>query len=75
MSKKQTKEKDTQKKDNDKSIKEEIFDVEKFLDEYSAPNMFKAGIQYYIKVNKFNIKNEKDIEKIIENYSKITMGD
>ena len=50
------------------------FDWKKALEELVEPNMFKAGLGYYIESNKLEPKSEKDFEKIVTNYGKIKMG-
>ena len=38
-------------------------------------SMLKAGVKYYIESYKLTPKSDKDLEKIIEDYKKIEMGD
>lgn len=38
-------------------------------------NMLKAGVTYYIESNEMTIKNEKDLEKAIKDYTNIKVGE
>ena len=44
-------------------------EFEKLKNEY--PNMFLAGLKYYIENNKIVIKSKKELDKIIEEFKKI----
>jgi len=61
-------------KKNDET-KTPAFEWEKALDELLISSMLKAGVKYYIEVNNLTPKSDKDLEKIINDYSKIKMGD
>lgn len=50
------------------------FDLEKELDELQYPDMFKAGLKYYIQTKKSTIKSKKEFEKIIKEYSELSVG-
>ena len=47
------------------------FDLEKELKNLEYPNMFLAGLKYYIEKNKLVIKSKKELEKIIEEFKQI----
>ena len=52
------------------------FDLDKALKEYPAPaDCWRAGLKYHIEANNFKPKNQKEFDKIAEDYGKITMGD
>lgn len=51
------------------------FDVDKELEKLECPNMFKAGLKYYIQSNKLQPKNKKELDKIVTDFSKVKMGD
>ena len=50
---------------------DETFDLKKAMDELECPNMFKAGLGYYIETNKLDIKSDAEFKKIVKQYSKI----
>lgn len=55
---------------------ENAFDLDKALDDYIAPaDCWKAGLKYHIEANSLKPKNQKEFEKIAEDYGKITMGE
>ena len=47
------------------------FNLEEELEKLEYPNMFLAGLKYYINKNKIVIKSKKELEKIIEDFKKI----
>lgn len=49
------------------------FDYVKALEDYKCPFTFKKGLEYYFKSNNLEPKSKKEFDKIIEDYSKITM--
>lgn len=51
------------------------FDIDKELEDLECPNMFKAGLKYYMGNLKNQPKNKKEFDKIVKDYSKIKMGD
>jgi len=51
------------------------FDYVKELEEYECPATFKAGLEYYFKVNNLKPKNKKEFDKIIKDYSNLKMGE
>ena len=59
MAKKKTEKEDT------------AFDLQKAMEELQCPNMFKAGLGYYIENNKLEPKNETEFKKIVKDYSKL----
>ena len=50
------------------------FDYLKEIDELQCPEMFKAGLKYYITANKIKINSKKDFDKEVEKYSKLNIG-
>ena len=58
-----------------KKEKEPTFNWRDSLHEMEIPQMLKAGIKYYIEINDLTPKNNKDLEKIIDDYSKIKLGE
>ena len=63
------------KKNNTKkeTKKEAIFDLETALNELECPEMFKAGLESYIKRNEIKINNDKDFKKTLKNYSEVKL--
>ena len=51
------------------------FDLTKELEEYICPEMFKAGLKYYIQVNNLEPKSKKEFEKIVKEYEKLELGE
>lgn len=54
-----------------KTEKDPAFDISKALEELQCPNMFKAGLGYYIEINKLAPKNDAEFKKIVKDYSKM----
>lgn len=50
------------------------FDLNHALDELSYPDMFKAGLKYYISSKNFEIKNKKEFDKIVKEYANLKIG-
>ena len=63
MAKKKTEEKPTP----DFLWKEELFQME-------ISDMIKNGVAFYVESNDLTVKNEKDLEKVIEDYKKLNVG-
>lgn len=63
MAKKKTEEKPTP----DFLWKEELFRME-------ISDMLKNGVAFHVESNDLTIKNEKDLEKVIEDYKKLNVG-
>ena len=63
MAKKKTEEKPTP----DFLWKEELFQME-------ISDMIKNGVAFYVESNDLTIKNEKDLEKVINDYKKLNVG-
>ena len=61
----------TKKKTEEKSS----FDLEQALKDYVCPDMFKRGLEYYIKSNNLKIKSQKEFDKVVDKFSNLTMGD
>ena len=51
------------------------FNLNKQLDEYICPAMFKAGLIYYISSNNIKISSKKEFEKVVEEYKDLKIGD
>lgn len=51
------------------------FDLNKELEEYTCPEMFKAGLKYYIQSNNLEPKNKKEFDKIVKDYGKLKLGE
>lgn len=51
------------------------FDIEEALNNYVCSKRLKKGIKYYITSNSLKIESEKDFQKAIDDYKKLTMGD
>ena len=47
------------------------FDLEEELNNLELPQMFIAGLRYYLAKNKIEVKSKKELEKIIKEYEKI----
>jgi hypothetical protein len=47
--------------------KEELFRME-------ISDMLKNGVAFHVESNDLTIKNEKDLEKVIEDYKKLNVG-
>lgn len=58
-----------------KEKKAPAFNWETALEAVEMSSMLKAGVKYYIESYKLTPKSDKDLEKIIEDYKKIEMGD
>ncbi len=54
--------------------KEIKFDYEKELTSYELPVYFIAGIRSYIQRRNLQPKSKKDLDKIVEDFSKISAG-
>lgn len=63
MAKKKTEEKPTP----DFLWKEELFQME-------ISDMLKNGVAFYVESNDLTVKNEKDLEKVINDYKKLNVG-
>lgn len=63
MAKKKTEEKPTP----NFSWKEELFQME-------ISDMLKNGVAFYVESNDLTVKNEKDLEKVINDYKKLNVG-
>ena len=63
MAKKKTEEKTTP----NFSWEEELFQME-------ISDMIKNGVAFHIESNDLTIKNEKDLEKVINDYKKLNVG-
>ena len=57
-----------------KTKKEAAFDVESAINDLQKSGMFKAGLRFYIQSSNITIKNEKDFEKTIKNYTELKIG-
>lgn len=69
----------TQKTDEEKieiKPKEKVsdFDLEKELNDLERPDMFKAGLKYYIESKNLKCKSKKDFEKIVKEYGELSIG-
>ena len=53
-----------------KKTEETTFDIEQALSELACPEMWKAGLKYYIETN-CTIKNKKDFDKAVKDYAKL----
>ena len=51
------------------------FDLEKELTELECPEMFKAGLKYYIQTNNLEPKSKKEFEKIVKEYGELKLGE
>lgn len=47
--------------------KEELFQME-------ISDMIKNGVAFYVESNDLTVKNEKDLEKVINDYKKLNVG-
>ena len=54
-----------------KETKKEEFDLDKAMAELACPNMFKAGLGYYIEINQLSPKNQGEFDKIVKEYASI----
>ena len=55
--------------------KEEDFDWEVNLSDLQIPNMLKAGVKQYIISQNKTPKNPKDLEKTVDEYLNLKVGD
>ena len=71
------KKKETKEEKDDTEITKNTtnFDWRKALDSLVKPNMFKAGLGYYIQSRNLNPSSEKDLNKIVEQYGNLTLGE
>lgn len=51
----------------------ESFDLEQEIVDYPVPEMFKAGLRYYISSRKLKIKDKKELDKIVKEFSEISL--
>lgn len=49
------------------------FDLEQEIEDYPVPRMFKAGLKYYIESRKLKINSKKDLDKIVKEFSEISL--
>ena len=56
-----------------KKKEENIFDWPVYLDELEISDMLKAGLKYYIESNKLAPKDEKEFNKILDDFKKVKM--
>lgn len=54
---------------------EDAFNVEKALEDYEAPAMFKAGLEYYITTTNPKINSQKDFDKVVKDYGELKLGE
>ena len=54
---------------------EDAFNVEKALEDYEAPAMFKAGLEYYITTTNPKINSQKDFDKLVKEYGELKLGE
>lgn len=66
--------KKTEEKIETEAKKVSDFDLEKELTDLQCPDMFKAGLKYYIEINNLECKSKKDFEKIVKEYSELSIG-
>ena len=50
------------------------FDLIKEISEYKCPDMFIAGLKHYIQSNNIEIKNKKELDKIVKEYANLKIG-
>lgn len=55
--------------------KKPAFDWKTALEAIEMSGMLKAGVKYYIESYKLTPKSDKDLEKIIDDFKKVKMGD
>lgn len=51
------------------------FDYESEIEAYPAPRFWKAGLVHFINKTKIEIKSKKDLEKVMNDFNKIKLGD
>ena len=51
------------------------FNLKEALKNYPAPEFFKAGLIIFIEKRKISVKSEKDLDKIVNDYKKLKIGD
>ena len=49
------------------------FDLESALNDLQYPEMFKAGLKAYILKNKKTVKSDKDLNKIVKEFSEVKL--
>ena len=54
---------------------EDAFSIEKALEDYEAPAMFKAGLEYYITTTNPKINSQKDFDKVVKDFSELKLGE
>ena len=50
------------------------FDLENEIIELQCPEMFKAGLRYYIQNKKRKVNSKKEFDKIVKEYSELKIG-
>lgn len=66
--------KKTEEKIETETKKVSDFDLEKELTDLQRPDMFKAGLKYYIEINNLECKSKKDFDKIVKEYGELSIG-
>ena len=51
------------------------FSYEDEINSYPAPDYWKAGLIFYINNNKLSIKSKKDLDKIINDFNNLKLGE
>lgn len=65
--------KKTEEKIETETKKVSDFDLEKELTDLQRPDMFKAGLKYYIEINNLECKSKKDFDKIVKEYGELSL--
>jgi len=51
------------------------FNLEQTIADYECPDMFKAGLIYYINNSDKKIKSEKDFLKVVDEFKNLKIGE
>lgn len=51
------------------------FDLQEELRDYPAPSFFKAGLIAYIEREKITVKSKRDLDKTVDIYKKLKIGE
>ena len=67
-----TSKKNKKEEDIEKDVKSN-FDVNLALQQLKLPDMFKAGLNYYITINKLTPNSQKEFDKIVKDYGELKL--
>ena len=51
------------------------FNLEQEIEDYECPSMLKEGLKYHININKLKIKSKKELDKLVDEFKKMKVGE